>query len=250
VSGPRSTEIDIPLASGEALPTLLVEADTASPAGAILVAGDIGGARREFIDFIAEELGREGYDAIVPEFFFREGPLPEMSKEAVTERRAKLDDVRVISDLDTAIDWMRAQPRFAGARVGTIGFCLGGTFVLNLAAARDDVATVCYYGFPGETPVKAGVQGPYPRDEIERVGGPLRAFWGDQDQRAGQGNIAAYISAMGGREVDFEAIVYPGLDHAFLMTEWDEGAAGHASAMDSWKRTLDFFAVRLQGAAT
>jgi dienelactone hydrolase len=44
------------------------------------------------------------------------------------------------------------------------------------------------------------------------------------------------------RDVDFEATVYPGLDHAFLMTEWEAGAAGHDQAMDSWRRSLEFFA--------
>lgn len=240
-----TSEIEIPLPSGEALPALLVEAETPTPRGAIMVAGDIGGARREFIDFIATELGRAHYDAIVPEFFFREGPLAEMSREAVIERRAKLDDERVIRDLGTSIDWLRAQPRFGGGRVGTIGFCLGGTFVLNLAAVRDDLATVCYYGFPGETPVRAGVQGPYPRDEADRVNGPLLAFWGTADERAGQANIAKYVEALNAREIDFEAVIYEGLDHAFLMTEWDEDSAGHEQAMDSWERTLAFFAAKL-----
>jgi dienelactone hydrolase len=241
----NTAEIEFALASGESLPALHVEA-AGTPQGAVLVAGDIGGARREFIDMIATELGREGFDALVPEFFFREGPLAEMSKEAVIERRAKLDDLRVLSDLETAIEWLRRQPRFAGSRVGTIGFCLGGTFVLNLAAMRDDLATVCYYGFPGETPVKAGVQGPYPRDEAEKVSGPLLAFWGDQDQRAGQDNIKAYIAAVETRGIDFESTVYPGLDHAFLMTEWDPGSEGHEPAMGSWQRTLAFFRQKLK----
>ena len=240
MSDVKSTEIEIALASGEALPALHVEA-AGEPRGAIVVAGDIGGARREFIDLIALELGRTGYDALVPEFFFREGPLAEMSKEAVIERRGMLDDLRVLADLSASIDWLRGQPRFSGARVGTIGFCLGGTFVLNLAAMREDLATVCYYGFPAETPVPAGVQGPYPRDEVGKLSGPLLAFWGDQDQRAGQENIAAYIAAAKSREIEFEAIVYPGLDHAFLMTEWDEGSDGHEPAMDSWRRSLAFF---------
>ncbi len=244
MSDVKSNEIEIALASGEALPALHVET-AGEPRGAVLVAGDIGGARREFIDFIALELGRAGFDSLLPEFFFREGPLTEMSKEAVIERRGKLDDLRVLADLSTSIDWLRSQPRFSGARIGTIGFCLGGTFVLNLAAMREDLATVCYYGFPAETPVPAGVQGPYPREEVGKVSGPLLAFWGDQDERAGQENIAAYIAAVEASGIDFEAVVYPGLDHAFLMTEWDEGSAGHDSAMDSWRRTLAFFGDKL-----
>lgn len=240
-----TSEIEIPLPSGEAIPTLLCEAGGSSPRGQILVVGDIGGARRAFIDMIAEELAKLGYDAIVPEFFFREGPPAEATHEAVRERRAKLDDVRTIADLSASIDWLRARPQRKGTRVGTIGFCLGGTFVLNLAAARDDLATVCFYGFPGATPAKAGVQGPYPLDEVDKTSEPLLAFWGDRDERAGQDKIAAYVEALRSREGDFEAIVYPGLDHAFLMTEWEPDAAGHQLAMDAWARTQAFFETQL-----
>ena len=67
-------EIAIALHSGETLPALVAEADTEHPAGSIVVVGDIGGARREFTDMIAGELAAAGYDAIVPEFFFRQGP--------------------------------------------------------------------------------------------------------------------------------------------------------------------------------
>ncbi|CAN5126838.1 hypothetical protein BH18CHL2_BH18CHL2_08260 [soil metagenome] len=35
-----------------------------------------------------------------------------------------------------------------GPRVGTIGFCMGGTFALQIAAPRAHLAAVSYYGFP------------------------------------------------------------------------------------------------------
>lgn len=240
-----TSELDIQLPTGEAMPTLLCEAAGDEPRPAILVVGDIGGARREFSDMICAELARNGYDAIVPEFFFRQGRPEAPTMEAVIARRAQLDDLQVLADLEAAIEWLRARPSFKGTRVGTIGFCLGGTFVLNLAAARADLATVCYYGFPAKTPVEAGVQGPYPIDEVERVAGPLLAFWGDQDEKAGQQNIADYIAAVKARGIDFVETVYPGLDHAFLMTEWDDGAAGHALAMEAWRRTLAWYAEKL-----
>jgi carboxymethylenebutenolidase len=239
------TEIGIELPTGETIPTLLCEAAGNDPRPAILVAGDIGGARREFIDMIALELAQLGYDAIVPEFFFRQGRPKTPDIEGVIARRATLDDQQVIADLSASIDWLRARPAFSGGRVGTVGFCLGGTFVLNLAAARPDLATVSFYGFPGPTPAKAGVQGPYPLDDVDATSGPLLAFWGDRDAKAGQDNIARYIAAMRARAIDFDAVVYPGLDHAFLMTEWEQDADGHEPAMDAWARTIAFYDAKL-----
>ena len=111
---------------------------------------------------------------------------------------------------------------------------------MNLSGRPQRSGTVCYYGFPGETPLRAARQGPYPRDEIDALNGPVLAFWGDQDERAGQENIRAYIDAVTARGIEFQATVYRGLDHAFLMTEWKPDAAGHAAAMQSWQHALEF----------
>jgi carboxymethylenebutenolidase len=233
-------EVAVPLPDGTPLPALLVEADGPGPRPAVLVGGDIVGARGPFIDMIAATLADAGFDALVPEFFFREGPLDRVTPESVFARRARLDDLRALRDLQAALDWLRARPAFAGPRVGVVGFCMGGTFALNLAAARDDLATVAFYGFPGETPAAAGVQGPYPRDEVDAAHGPIRAFWGDADDRAGPDRIAAYVAAMAARDVDFEAVVYPGLGHGFLSAGWEAGAAGHDQAVEAWEATLAF----------
>jgi carboxymethylenebutenolidase len=245
MSAVKEVEIEIPLCSGETLPSLLVGPDGDAQRPAILVAGDIGGARRPFIDLIARQLAGQGYDAIVPEFFFRQGPLSEFTQDAIRARRAKLDDVQTLSDLEAATDWLQRRPVMAGVTVGAIGFCLGGTFVLNLSARRSDLATVAYYGFPGPTPARAGVQGPYPLDETEGLHGPVLAFWGDQDQRAGQEHIRRYVDSFAQRDVDFTAVIYPGLGHNFLAMSWEPDATGHDLAMDSWRQALAFFSSHL-----
>jgi dienelactone hydrolase len=241
----HASEVEIPSTTGEAMPALLVHAPAGPPRPAVVIGGDITGARNHFIDGIAHELGRAGFDALVPEFFFREGPLVEPDRAAVFARRAQLDDVRAIGDLGAAIDWVRGRDGAGGAggAVGVLGFCMGGTFALNLAATREDLVTVAYYGFPGPTPAPAGVQGPYPRDQVGTLRGPLLAFWGDQDDRAGREVIREYAAAAAGE--DREVVVYPGLDHGFLSTGWDVGAEGHDAAMDSWDRTLALFEAHL-----
>ena len=49
-------------------------------------------------------------------------------------RREPLDQSRTLVDLGPAIDWLRDLQPFAAGPIGTIGFCMGGTLVLDLAA--------------------------------------------------------------------------------------------------------------------
>jgi carboxymethylenebutenolidase len=226
------------------MPAFVAENAGTSPRGVVLVVGDIHGARSPFYEHLATLLAEHGFDAIVPEFFFRVGPLSEPTQEAAFARKAKLDERQVLRDLDQAITWAQRRPKHGGARVGTLGFCLGGTFVLDLAAIRSDLATVCYYGFPAGPPGPPGDperSAPKPLDEVDRIGGPLLGFWGDRDERVGVANVELFAQQLNERGADFEHVVYPGLDHGFLQACFEPGAEGHEHARQSWDRTLAFF---------
>ena len=129
---------------------------------------------------------------------------------------------------------------------GTIGFCLGGTLALDLAGSRSDVATVSYYGFV------RGLGGPgvttAPMDRVATMKGPILAFWGESDELMDMGDVEEFAKAMAHRGVDYEHVVYPGVGHGFLAQsnlEPESPVAG--PALDSWERTLAFFARHLGG---
>src|SRR5207249_4376119 len=135
-------EVEIPLIGrrGE-MPAMLARPRTGAGAG-VLVICDVFG-RSPFYEDLAGRLALAGFTALLPEYFFRQGPLAERTRELAMARREKLDQNQTLVDLEQAIDWLKLQP-FASGRVGTIGFCMGGTFVLDLAAQRDDLAGVCF----------------------------------------------------------------------------------------------------------
>lgn len=248
-AGPAGDETTIVVDDGQAMPAFLARSAASEPAGVVIVVGDIYGARTPFYEHIARLLAAHGFDAVVPEYFFRVGPLPEPTQEAAFARKAQLDEAQVLVDLDRAVTWARARTG-NGGRVGTLGFCLGGTFVLDLAARNDDLATVCYYGFPAGAPGPPGAperSAPKPLDEVDRIHGPLLGHWGDQDERVGIPNVEAFARALEQRGVDFEHTVYPGLDHGFLQVGFDEGAPGHDLAAASWARTLAFLETHVAG---
>jgi carboxymethylenebutenolidase len=236
-------EVEVPLGGGRGtMPALLARPRLKAGAG-VLVVPDIYG-RSPFYEDLAGRLALAGFTALLPEYFFREGALPERTREAALERRTRLDDARTVVDLSRAIDWLKLQPNAAG-RVGTVGFCIGGSLVLLLAAERDDVATVCYYGFPAGGPLPGTA--PTPLDVADRIRGPILGFWGDQDTGVGMENVKQLAAALRARGVDFEHTIYPGLGHGFMAaSQLDPDHEAYKAACESWTRTIEFYRRHLE----
>jgi carboxymethylenebutenolidase len=234
------SEVSIPLASGERLPGLLARPRDGEGPG-VLIANDVFG-RTPFYENLAARLAAAGCVALDVEFFFRLESVDPANREAAFARRAKLDEQQAVRELSQALDWLKQQPGVRGDRLGTIGFCMGGTFVLNLAAERRDLATVCFYGFPAGAPQRSSGGPIAPLSQVDQVSGPILAFWGDQDEGVGMHNVAAYAAALRERHVDFEHVIYPGLGHGFLAaSRLDPDNAAYEMACDAWTRTIAFY---------
>ncbi|MDP9369514.1 MAG: dienelactone hydrolase family protein [Chloroflexota bacterium] len=214
-----------------------------APAPAVVILHDIWGAN-DFYHDLARRLAGEGFAALLPDLFVRQGPLPEQTREAAFARRARLDQTVALADIAGALRWVRDHPATTG-RVGTMGFCLGGTFVM-LAAARDPLpdAGVAFYGFP--VIEKTLLTPAVPLDEARAglVGSPLLLLWGDQDHGVGMENVAAYRAALEAAGTRHEAVVYPGLPHGFLTFD----PAAPVATREAWARALAFLRAELSPA--
>jgi len=122
--------------------------------------------------------------------------------------------------------------------VGTIGFCMGGTQALLLAARRPDLAaTVSYYGFPADARTESS-----PIEVAAKMHGPILGHWGDQDTGVGMDNVEKLRAGLLAAGVELEFHIYPGLGHGFLKAFLDdEKTPAYEQACTSWKRTLDFY---------
>jgi carboxymethylenebutenolidase len=232
-------EVQVPLTHGEAMPALLTSSGAGGPP--VLVVADVFG-RSPFYDHLASLLAEAGFRALLPDYFFREGPLPERTKEAALGRRAALDEQRTLRDLADAVDWLAAET--GAGTVGTLGFCMGATLVLDLASTREGLATVAYYGFPAAPPAPKAP--PRPLDLVDGLRGPVLAFWGDQDAAVGMESVEAYVAAAARSGARFRHRVLPGLGHGFL------GAADLADADDpaaaTWREAVGFLREQLAAA--
>ena len=234
----RVQEVTIDVDDGRLPGTLALPPKT--PAPAVLVVNDVFG-RGDFYEHLTRRIAQAGFVALDVEYFFRQSPVAAGDREGATARARQLDQMGTLDDLDQAVSWLTERPEVKGRRVGTIGFCMGGTLVLDLAASRSDLATVCYYGFParrGENPLAP----PAPLEVADEMTGPIQGEWGDQDTGAGMENVQALDEKLRAAGVEHTFHIYKGLGHGFLKALLDnEVAEGHEQACDSWKRTLDFW---------
>ena len=230
-------DIDIELATGEQLPATLFSTGDGGPG--ILLISDINGPN-VFYHSLAARLATAGFTVLLPDYFFRQGPAAGPGIDSAIARRSTLDEVQTLGDLEAALT--RLATLTGTGRLGTLGFCMGGTFALDLASMRDDLVTVAYYGFPVP---QASLTMPPPRpiDVVDQLRGPVLAFWGDDDKGVGIDNVRAYVDLATGRNPQFEHEILPGLGHAFLTRADLEDP--HDPAGATWQRTLRHFAAHL-----
>lgn len=235
----KTAEVRIDVEAGERMPALLALPDR-TPAPGVVVVNDVFG-RSPFYENLSRRLAQAGYVAVDPEFFFREGALPDQSREAATARSQRLDQQRTVRDLGAAIDWLKGRGEVRGEKLGTIGFCMGGTLSLDLSIRGDVAATVSYYGFAargGDSPTAP----PKPLDLASKMKGRILGHWGDQDTGVGIENVEELRRRLVAAKVDHTFHLYPGLGHGFLKAFLeDESSPGYEHACTSWTRTLDFY---------
>ncbi len=232
--------IEIPLGSGS-LPAIVTWPD-ARPSPAILLLHDINGVNDFYVD-VARRLAAAGYATLLPDLFFRQGPLADDRRETRTARMQAMEQSTTLMDIESALIWLRGHEHTTD-QVGSIGFCMGGTLVM-LAASRDPAvaATVAYYGFPYRERTPMAPLLPSDEDEAANLQSPLLAFWGTEDAGVGMENVDRYEAKLQRYGKDFDFVRYPGIGHGFLT--FDEAAPSFSQSADSWERTLHFLDERL-----
>lgn len=234
-------EVVVALDSGEQLPASRYLPEVA-PAPEIVLLSDIYG-RAPFYRALGARLAAAGYAVTLPDLFFRQGPLPENTREAAFERHSRLDEVTALGDSAATMTWARGQQREV---VGLLGFCLGGSLALDLCAEDAQAVAVCYYAFPLGVSNPCVRHMPRPIDLADRIRTPVLAHWGDADYIPLR-DIEDFGAAMAAANNPYEAHVYPGVGHGFLKGLVEPGPDSDAAAT-SWRRSTDFFARHLRPA--
>ncbi len=201
----------------------------------------------DHIRSVCRRFAREGYVALAPELYHREGAgrtFGYADFAAVRPSLAALTNGGIASDLRAALARLRSDPSVDAGRIAVIGFCAGG-FAAFLAACRTDVAAaVCFYG-GGIVRERPGMKLRPLLPEADRIACPLLAFFGAEDASIPAEDveaIGAHLRALG---KTFEIVSYPAAGHGFFNDERSSYRA--EAAVDAWQRTLDWLERRFAG---
>jgi carboxymethylenebutenolidase len=230
-----SSDIAIPLPDGNVMPALECQ-PTLVPAPAVLIVHDADG-RSSFYESLARRVAAAGFVALLPDLYFRVDPSVKRDPIAA----AQLDYQQTIDALCAAVDWLRSRREVVHPRLGTVGFSLGGTLVLDLAAERADLATATFYGFPLGRLRGADTS---PLKLVDRIQGPLVGFFGERDEVVPPTEVRQLENSLRERSVDVDFTLYPDVGHHFVAgSRLDPSQPGpdFTRACESWTATLQFF---------
>jgi carboxymethylenebutenolidase len=218
----------VPLVDGSVL-RLTVAGPVSAVRGGIVVLHEARGVT-DTVRGLVSGLAGDGWLAVAPHLYHRDGTDElDGSDEHVREHVERLDGQQVLADTDTAFGWL-ADHGVTADRMGVIGFDLGGSVAVMVAAERTLGAAVTVGG--------GGVHTPAGRlDSLIDVASGLTCPWlglyGEPDDAAAESGIERLRKAAAVSEVASDVVVYPRTGHRF------DDDPEHAA--DAWQRTLNWF---------
>lgn len=179
-----------------------------------------------YIKDVARRLAKVGFVAFAPDALHTLGGYPGNDDEGRTMQRS-MDRQKIEQDFIAAARFLK-QHELSSGKVGVVGFCFGGYVSNMLAAAVPDVidAAVPFYGSPPNKAI------------IGQIKAPLMLQFGELDKRI-NAMWPDYEKALKANNVDYQAFVYPGVNHGFHNDSTARYSKPEAEL--AWSRTVEFF---------
>ena len=177
------------------------------------------------IKHVCDRFAAEGLSALAPDMYHGQTAS---EPDGAGKLFMALNIAQAEKDLRGAASCL--APHSSTAKLGAVGFCMGGQLALFAATLNPTVgACVNFYGIhPNVTP------------DYTRLSGPVLGLYAERD---------GFVTPQVARQVDAdikragkhsEIHIYPGVDHAFFNDERPD-VYDQAAAADAWRRTLAFF---------
>ena len=179
---------------------------------------------------VADRLAAEGFSALAPDMYH--GKTAD-EPDGAGKLFMALNIAQAEKDLRGAAKYLAQQS--STAKLGAVGFCMGGQLALFAGTVNPNVgAVVDFYGVH-----------PNVKPDYSKLSGPVLGIFAEKD---------GFVTPQTARDVDAaikkagkqsEIHIYPNVDHAFF-NEDNKGAYNKAAADDAWRRTITFFRQNLK----
>jgi carboxymethylenebutenolidase len=223
------------------MPVYMAKPTGAAKAPVVLVVSEIFGVHEHIAD-VARRFAKQGYLAIAPELFVRQGDAGSYGEIAklVAEVISKVPDAQAMADLDACVAWADANGGDT-SKLAVTGFCWGGRITWLYAAHQAKVkAGVAWYGrVVGDA---NPLQPKHPVDVVGAMNAPVLGLYGGQDTGiplATVDRMKAALAAGNANAKRSEFHVYADAPHAFHADY--RPSYRKEAADDGWKRCLAWF---------
>jgi carboxymethylenebutenolidase len=179
---------------------------------------------------VVDRFAAEGFTALAPDMYHGQTAN---EPDGAGKLFMALNIGQAEKDLRGAAKFLAGQS--STAKIGAVGFCMGGQLALFAATLNPNVgATVNFYGIH-----------PNVKPDYSKLAGPVLGLFAEKDSfvtpQVAQDTDAAVKRAGKSSEIH----VYPNVDHGFFNDERAD-VYHKASAEDAWRRTLAFFRQHLK----
>jgi carboxymethylenebutenolidase len=227
-----------------AMPVYEARPEATAAAPIILVISEVLGVH-EWIRDVTRRLAKEGFYAVAPELFKREGGVAHLPNvQDIVKIVLAVPRKQVLGDIAAAAEWAKRRPGVRADRVGVTGWCWGGSTVYQVAGTNPDIkAAVAWYGPPAR---------PYPDspnpvtgfDIAKDIKAPFLGLYGETDASPPPADARRFGEMLKQHNPNVEIVIYPEAGHGFFADYRPSYKAD--AATDAWKRCLAFFATHLK----
>jgi carboxymethylenebutenolidase len=174
---------------------------------------------------VCDRFAAEGFSALAPDLYH--GKTASEPDEAGKLFMA-LNIAQAEKDLAGAAKYLAGHS--STAKLGAVGFCMGGQLALFAGCIEPSIgAVVNFYGIH-----------PNVKPNYSRLSAPVLGLFAENDSFVTPAVAREMEAAIKKAGKQVEIHIYPGVDHAFFNDERPD-AYNKAAAEDSWRRTLAHF---------
>ena len=224
--------------NGQTVPVYRAQPEGKSNLPVILVISEIFGVHEHIAD-VARRFAKQGYLALAPELFVRQGDPSKIADIATLMKDiiSKTPDAQVMGDLDACVAWA-ANNGGNVDKLGITGFCWGGRITWMYSAHNPNVkAGVAWYGrLQGDATANTPK---HPVDIAPGLNVPVLGLYGAKDTGIPLDTVDRMKAALAKGSSKSAFVVYPDAGHAFHADY--RPSYNEKDAKDGWTRALAWF---------
>jgi len=206
---------------------------SAGPHPAVIVIQEWWGLN-EHIKDVARRFAKEGYFAVAPDLYSRQGHKVTDDPNVAAQLMSGLKPDDGIDDLLSTMNWLADEKSVRADRIGVVGFCMGGSYALLLPCTSKEIKAAA--PFYGEIP---------PDETLRQLACPVFYAYGENDGWITRQDVDRLAADLKKFKKPGEVKIYKGCSHGFFNdTRKDVHRA--AEAQDAWQHTLKLFAEHLK----